>query len=69
VKINTIGFGDNKGEPLLKAIAEQNRGTYQFISAEQEELAEAAAGRSSQTPLGTRSASSPAGRSESGSAR
>jgi hypothetical protein len=51
VKINTIGFGGNEGEPLLKAIAEQNRGTYQFISAEQEELAEAAASRQSQTPL------------------
>jgi hypothetical protein len=51
VKINTIGFGDNDGEPLLKAIAEQNRGTYQFISAEQEEIAEAAAKRQSKTPL------------------
>lgn len=31
VAIHTIGFGDNVGEPLLKAIAEQNRGEYQFI--------------------------------------
>lgn len=51
VKINTIGFGDNKGEPLLKAIAEQNRGSYQFISAEQEEVAAADAQRQSNTPI------------------
>ena len=34
VAIHTIGFGDNTGEPLLKAIAEQNRGVYQFIPEE-----------------------------------
>ncbi|MBX3443958.1 MAG: VWA domain-containing protein [Planctomyces sp.] len=31
VTIHTIGFGDNRGEPLLKAIAEQSGGKYQFI--------------------------------------
>jgi len=31
IKINTIGFGDNRGEKLLKLIAEQSGGQYQFI--------------------------------------
>jgi hypothetical protein len=34
--IHTIGFGDNRGENLLKLIAEQNEGRYQFISADEE---------------------------------
>ncbi len=32
IVINTIGFGDDEGEELLRVIASQNGGTYQFIS-------------------------------------
>ncbi|MCG3178786.1 MAG: hypothetical protein BIFFINMI_01115 [Phycisphaerae bacterium] len=34
VKINTIGFRERSGEKLLKEIANQNGGTYKFISEE-----------------------------------
>jgi hypothetical protein len=37
VRIHTIGFGDDMGEDLLKAIASQNGGNYQFISADEED--------------------------------
>ena len=41
VVINTIGFGDNRGEQFLKEIAARNQGTYKFIP-ETEQHVEAA---------------------------
>ncbi|HUU43206.1 MAG TPA: hypothetical protein VMX57_05470, partial [Planctomycetota bacterium] len=31
VRIHTIAFYDNAGEPVLRRIAEQNRGNYRFV--------------------------------------
>jgi len=30
-QIHTIAFYDNQGEPLLRRIAEENRGRYRFV--------------------------------------